>query len=194
MVETKDAGDTPNALPLGCFDIDETTVQLSDGSRHLFRAIDHYSKFVIVQMARHGGAAEAIEFLHMVVATSPFRIYRVLTPEAAPFASPDCPTEFTRVCKARRIEHGLIANPHSWTRERVTRMDRMIQDSATLGNESDFSELLRDFVHAYNYRRRLKALRGRTPYDVVCHAFTQEPDRFLRDPHHELVGPEFRPG
>jgi hypothetical protein len=36
---------------------------------------------------------------------------------------------------------------------------------------------LRDFVDAYNFARRLKTLKGLTPYEFVCKAWTSEPKR-----------------
>ena len=35
---------------------------------------------------------------------------------------------------------------------------------------------LRDFVDAYNFARRLKTLKGMTPYEFVCKAWTSSPN------------------
>jgi hypothetical protein len=57
------------------------------------------------------------------------------------------------------------------------------------------SDRLRDgapdsiFVAAYNFARRLKTLRGLTPYEAICRAWTDEPSRFIHDPHHQISGP-----
>ncbi len=40
------------------------------------------------------------------------------------------------------------------------------------------------FVDASNHARRLKTLRGLTPYEFVCQTWTKEPDRFRLDPAH----------
>ena len=48
---------------------------------------------------------------------------------------------------------------------------------------------LHDFINAYNYGRRLKMLRGLTPYEFICKCWTNEPDRFRLDPHHQMPGP-----
>ena len=37
---------------------------------------------------------------------------------------------------------------------------------------------LTDFVAAYNFARRLKILKGLTPYEYVCKFWTREPQRF----------------
>jgi Integrase core domain len=41
---------------------------------------------------------------------------------------------------------------------------------------------LRDFVDAYNFARRLKTLRGLTPYEFICKAWTSERHRFTISP------------
>ena len=48
---------------------------------------------------------------------------------------------------------------------------------------------LGDFVAAYNFARRLKTLRGLTPYEAICKAWTDQPARFISNPHHQLPGP-----
>ena len=41
---------------------------------------------------------------------------------------------------------------------------------------------LRDFVDAYNFARRLKTLRGLTPYEFICKAWTSEPRKIQYQP------------
>ncbi len=51
-----------------------------------------------------------------------------------------------------------------------------------------FEAHLADFVAAYNFGRRLKALRGLTPYEFVCKCWTSEPERFTLNPIHQMPG------
>lgn len=46
---------------------------------------------------------------------------------------------------------------------------------------------LADFVSAYNFGRRLKTLKGLTPFEFICKCWT-EPDRFIYDPTHQFPG------
>jgi transposase InsO family protein len=48
---------------------------------------------------------------------------------------------------------------------------------------------LAEFVAAYNFARRLKTLRGLTPSEFICKAWTQEPERFTLNPLHQTPGP-----
>ncbi|HWJ70988.1 MAG TPA: IS481 family transposase, partial [Sphingobium sp.] len=45
------------------------------------------------------------------------------------------------------------------------------------------------FVAAYNFARRLKTLHGLTPYEAICKAWTDQPKRFISNPHHQSPGP-----
>jgi transposase InsO family protein len=47
---------------------------------------------------------------------------------------------------------------------------------------------LQSFVAAYNFGRRLKTLKGLTPYEFICKRWTFEPERFIVDPIHQMPG------
>lgn len=44
------------------------------------------------------------------------------------------------------------------------------------------------FVAAYKFAKHLKALRWRTPFEAVCHAWTNEPSVFKINPRHLIAG------
>ena len=45
------------------------------------------------------------------------------------------------------------------------------------------------FVTAYNFAKHLKALKWRTPYQVICGAWTKVTTIFKINPHHLIPGP-----
>ena len=47
---------------------------------------------------------------------------------------------------------------------------------------------LASFVAAYNFARRLKTLKGLTPYEAICKAWATQPDRFTSNPLHQMPG------
>jgi hypothetical protein len=47
---------------------------------------------------------------------------------------------------------------------------------------------LADFVSAYNFAKRLKTLKGLTPYEYICKAWTKEPERFTLNPLQQMPG------
>jgi len=44
------------------------------------------------------------------------------------------------------------------------------------------------FISAYNFARRLKTLKGLTPYEYICKIWTSEPNRFTLNPIHQMPG------
>jgi hypothetical protein len=74
----------------------------------------------------------------------------------------------------------------------VERMNRTIKDATVkryfYETHDQLRVYLRDFVDAYNFARRLKTLRGLTPYEFVCKAWTSEPQRFKLNPLQQTPG------
>ena len=72
-------------------------------------------------------------------------------------------------------------------------MNRTIKDATVKRYHYDTHDQLRVhlqlFVDASNHARRLKTLRGLTPYEFVFQIWTKEPDRFRLDPSHHIPGP-----
>ncbi|KOX43572.1 integrase [Streptomyces purpurogeneiscleroticus] len=75
----------------------------------------------------------------------------------------------------------------------VERMNRTIKDATVkryhYTGHDELRHHLQLFVDAYNYGRRLKTLRGLTPYEFICQTWTKEPKRFRFDPSHHMPGP-----
>src|ERR1700722_4784493 len=74
----------------------------------------------------------------------------------------------------------------------VERMNRTIKEATVKRFYYDNHEHLRrhlgDFVAAYNFGRRLKTLKGLTPYEFICKIWTKEPERFNLNPTHQMPG------
>ena len=100
---------------------------------------------------------------------------------------------FEGACVDLDIEHRLTKSRHPWTNGRVERMNRTIKEATVKRFHCDSHDQLRqhlaDFVAAYNFARRVKTLRGLTPYEAICKAWTDDPSRFTNDPHHQTPGP-----
>ena len=189
-----DRADDRAAPPIGCILIDRSEVRSADGAHYMFNAMDAASKFVFVWMGTEGGPTEAVAFLARLAANLPFRMERVLTLATPPFVNEaDEGAGFARACRERAIEHALTSTPHPWSSGRGARMERTIRESVTFASEAYLARLLQDFVHAYNFRRRLKTLRGQTPHDFICDVWRREPHRFWRDPRHPMLGLEIVP-
>ncbi|MFC0389713.1 integrase core domain-containing protein, partial [Muricoccus vinaceus] len=100
---------------------------------------------------------------------------------------------FEFACAELNVEHRLTKPRHPWTNGQVERMNRTIKDATVrrfhYESHNQLRQHLADFIAAYNFARRLKTLRGLTPYEAICKAWTEEPSRFIHDPHHQIPGP-----
>jgi transposase InsO family protein len=200
-------GDKPakkkfKAYPIGFFHIDIAEVQTAEGKLYLFVAIDRTSKFAFVQLAEKATRVTASAFLVALVEAVPYKIHTVLTDNGIQFRYPpryaDGPTAthighmFGMRCQENGIEHRFTKINHPWTNGQVERMNRTIKEATVKRYHYDDHEQLRrhlaDFVCAYNFGRRLKTLKGLTPYEFVCKCWTSEPERFTIDPLQQMPG------
>lgn len=99
---------------------------------------------------------------------------------------------FGRVCRENEIDHRLTKIKHPWTNGQVERMNRTTKEATVqryyYESHDQFRQHLADFVNAYNFARRLKALRGLTPYEFICKCWTNQPERFKFNPLHQMAG------
>jgi Integrase core domain len=65
-------------------------------------------------------------------------------------------------------------------------MNRTIKEATVQRFYYESHEQLRghlaDFVAAYNFGRRLKTLKGLTPFEYICRCWTSQPERFRLNP------------
>jgi transposase InsO family protein len=195
-------GDKPlkakfKSYPIGYFHIDIAEVQTAEGKLRLFVAIDRTSKYAFTRLVQSAGKMEAAEFLRDLIEVVPYRIHTVLTDNGVQFTPRkqdiwDSQHIFDRVCDEHEIEHRLTKVKHPWTNGQVERMNRTIKEATVKRFHYDDHEQLRQhldsFVSAYNFGRRLKTLRGLTPFEFICKQWTKEPDRFRFNPLHQMPG------
>jgi hypothetical protein len=102
------------------------------------------------------------------------------------------PRIFDRGCIANDIKHRLTKLYHPWTNGQVERMNRTIKNAAAEVYHYDDWESLKAqvwaFVTTYNFAKRLKALRWRTPYQAICETWTKDRSIFKIDPCNLIPG------
>jgi hypothetical protein len=177
---------------------------------YLFVGIDRTTKFAFTQIVEKAGKMAAAQFLRDLIATVPYRLHTVLTDRAigmplvrktmargVQFTNQSCDASaferiFDRVCREHEIEHRLTKVKHPWTNGQVERMNPTIKEATVKRFHYDDHNQLRihlaDFIVAYNFARRLKTLGGLTPYEYICKIWTSEPDRFILNPIHQILG------
>jgi transposase InsO family protein len=200
-------GDKPakkkfKTYPIGYFHIDIAEVRTAEGKLYLYVAIDRTSKFAFVQLVRKTGRTSASTFLVALIEAVPYKIHTVLTDNGIQFTFPpryaDGPTAryvthmFDMRCHENGIEHRLTKIKHPWTNGQVERMNRTIKEATVKRYHYDSHQQLEahleNFVTAYNFARRLKTLKGLTPYEYICKIWTTEPERFRLNPIHQMPG------
>ena len=200
-------GDKPDkkkfkSYPIGYFHIDIAEVRTAEGKLYLYVAIDRTSKFAFVQLVKKTGRTSASAFLMALIKAVPYKIHIVLTDNGIQFTFPPryatgstarhMTHMFDLRCHENGIEHRLTKIKHPWTNGQVERMNRTIKEATVKRYHYDSHRQLQshltDFISAYNYGRRLKTLKGLTPYEYICKIWTNEPKRFTLDPIHQMPG------
>ncbi|WP_296268233.1 IS481 family transposase [Pseudomonas sp. UBA6562] len=188
---------------MGYLHIDSSELRLETGKQHLFVAVDRVTKFTCAAFFNAATKRNGAEFLRQVVQAFPYKIHTVLTDNDAAFTEQaryrNGATNrfgghiFDRVCYDHGIKHRLTKAYHPWTNGQVERMNRTIKDATIKAfHYPDFAALkahVLAFITAYNFAKHLKALRWRTPFKVICEAWTINPERFTTNPHHLIPGP-----
>ncbi|MFM9974232.1 MAG: IS481 family transposase [Beijerinckiaceae bacterium] len=209
-------GDKPDKkkfrpYPIGYFHVDIAEVQTAEGKLYLLVGIDRTSKFAYVELHQKATRAIAGDFLRHLIAAVPYKIHTVLTDNGTHFttpgntgsAAPDIKAAldagepvwahaFEYACAKNIIDHRLTKPKHPWTNGQVERMNRTIKDATVkryhYDSHNQLIQHLGDFVRAYNFGRRLKTLKGLTPYEFICKCWTKEPERFTLNPIHQMPG------
>jgi len=197
--------------PIGYFHIDIAEVRTEEGRLYLFVAIDRTSKFAFTELHAKATRRVAADFLRALLEVVPYKIHTVLTDNGTHFTTPGNKSSAARdiklalqsgdafrahsfelACAQNDIDHRLTKPKHPWTNGQVERMNRTIKEATVKRFYYETHDQLRshltDFVGAYNFAKRLKTLKGLTPYEYICKTWTKEPERFTLDPLHQMPG------
>ena len=183
--------------PLGYFHMDIAEVRTEEGQRYLLVALGRTGKFAYAELHPQAIKTVAARFLRHLIAAVPDKIHTVLTDSGIQFTNRQRDQDafqpiFVRVCQEHGIEHRLTKTKHPWTKGQGERMNRPLQE-ATVKNyyyqpHQHLKEHLYAFLMADNFARRLKTLRGLTPYESICQCWPKEPARFTVNPCHHTLG------
>jgi hypothetical protein len=186
--------------PIGYFHIDLAEVRTEEGLLYLFVAIDRTSKYAYAELHERQTRTIAVDFLWRLIAAVPYAIHTILT------ILTDNGVQFThrkkdryafrhlfnRVCDQHAIEHRLTKPNHPWTNGQVERMNRTLKEATVKKYHYETHDQLKQHLHtflmAYNFAKRLKTLKGLTPYEHICKMWTTELKRFRVNPFHHTLG------
>lgn len=139
----------------------------------------------------------AADFLRNLIAAVPYKIHTILTDNGIQFTNRKSDQWawthiLDRVCHENETEHRLTKVKHPWTNGQVERMNRTIKDATVktyyYQSHDELKKHLHAFLMAYNFAKRLKALKGLTVYEYICKIWTTEPERFTINPTHHKAG------
>ena len=183
--------------PIGYFHIDIAEVRTAEGKLYLYVAIDRTSKFAYAELHKSQTKMIAAEFLRNLIKAVPYKINKVLTDNGIQFTNHDHHKNafthiFERVCNENKIEHRKTKIKHPRTSGQVERMNRTLKE-ATVNNfhyasHDQLKQHLHAYLMAYNFAKRLKAIKGNTPCQFILNQWTTHPEYFILNPNHFLTG------
>jgi len=186
---------------IGYFHVDIAEVRTARERVYLFVAIDRTSKLAVARIYRRATALVAAAFLKVLARAVPYRIHTVLTDNGIQFGdaggrrvSPrvkDHP--FARMCRRLGVEHRFTKPYHPWTNGQAERLVRTLKQATVRAfhydNVHELRRHIRDYLTAYNFAKQLKALRWRTPYEILEALWRTKPQLFHQPPDHLTLGP-----
>lgn len=140
---------------------------------------------------------EAAQFLRNLIKIVPYKIHTILTDNGIQFTNRKADKHawmhiFDRICHENNIEHRLTKISHPWTNGQVERMNRTLKEATVKRYYYDTHDKLKEhlyaFVNAYNFAKRLKTLKGLTPYEFIIKTFQSQQNRFIINPLHHNLG------
>lgn len=145
------------------------------------------------QQYKRGTRPISTEFLRHLIAAMPCQIHTILTDHGIQFASRSgdrdaFPLLFDQICAKHGIEHRSTKPNHPGTNGQVERMNRTLKKATVYrcyyAIHQQLCEHLKTFKKVYNFAKRLKALKGLTPFEYICQQWQQHPNSSSSDPSH----------
>ena len=137
-----------------------------------------------------------LKFLKEVIELFPYKIHQILTDNGAQFTyelllkhlRPKNFHPFDLLCKKHAIKHKLTKFRHPWTNSQVERINRTIKDATTKAYHYDsinqLEKHLQEFILVYNFAKRLKFLKFKTPFEFLAEKFKNNPTLFYQNLDH----------
>ncbi len=160
-------------------------------------AIDRTSKLAFAELQPQATQASAAGFLRRVLGQIPYKVQKLLTDNGIQFRTLPHHRHAGRhpvgqICDAWGIEQRFTKPAHPWANGQVERMNRTVKEATIkrfhYETTEQLNQHLQTFLAAYNHAKRLKRLKGLTPYEYICAEWRKSPATFIRDPTQHPVG------
>jgi transposase-like protein len=185
---------------IGYFHIDITEIRLGKPKLYLFVAIDRISKLAFAKLYLKQTVENSIDFLQKIIDDCPYKIHTILTDNGAQFTynflnrnlRPKNHHQFDIVCKKHFIRHKTIKFRHPWTNGQVEIFNKIIKNATTkvyhYDNIEQLEKHLQEFLLAYNFAKKLKSIKFKTPLEFLIEEYRIDASLFYRNPCHYLGG------
>jgi len=141
----------------------------------------------------------AKDFLTHLIEDFPFKIHTILTDNEAQFTyallAEDLRPKnkvhiFDETCENEGIRHKLTKFKLPWTKGQVEIFNRKIKDHKRYHYETveSLKKHLMALLLTYNFQRPLKALKFKSPYDIILENYKQNQERFCFNPIQNTMG------
>ena len=181
---------------LGHFYLDSADIRTGDGRANMFFAFDKTSKIAFARLYNTAQPENGPAFLEALVNALPYGVRSVLTGAGSQFTALQPPGgknarpveshPFARVCRARNILHEVLPPDQPWNIAQIGTVKNAApgrsKAHAHYPGHDDLREHFLAFFKTYNFDRRLKTLRGRTPFEFVCQRWMESPEQFHQTP------------
>lgn len=186
---------TIQADQIGHFYIDAADIRTGNGRANMIFAFDRMSKIAFARLYDRSYPANGAAFLDELISAVPYKIGSVLTGAGNQFIAPHRVQEgigeagslhsFDVACRSRKINHHLLPIDEPWGQIGAIKAPLPEASSSGVHYEShdDLQEHFLAFFETYNFDRRLKTLRGLTPFEFVCECWEEDPTHFHHNPH-----------
>jgi len=162
---------------------------------YCFLAIDRITKLVFLEVYSRKTQYEAADFLIKCLEFFPYRIHRILTDNGREFSLKRLRNRYGQakkealfdfICQWLEISHKTTKVKHPWTNGQAEVMIKIVKSQTVkIHHYQSPEETIKDlkrYQDTHNYYRKLKALSGKTPYEITCQWFEKKPEIFLRNP------------
>jgi transposase-like protein len=183
--------------PLGDCHLDIAAVRTEEGRLSLLVAIARTCTCAYAERQAEAHQMVVAECLRHVIAAGPDKIHTVLTEHGLQFTNRKrdqyaFQPSFDRLWHDYGIDHRLTKPNHPWSNGQVERMNRTLKEATVKKYSYQSHHHLKAhgqaFLMAYNFAKRLKTLKGLTPYEYICSFWQKEPERFDLNPHRHTLG------
>jgi len=186
---------------IGYVHIDISELYTKEGKAYMFVAIDRATKYVYVEIYERMTIDNACLFLRNLIKDCCFKITKILTDNGVQFTykllakhlQPKNKIHpFDEVCNEYNIEHRLTRFRHPWTNGQVEIMNKIIKSHTTkkyyYETLKELKQHILSFLMFYNFQKKLKSLKYKSPYDMILQIYNQDVSFFNENPTHKKVG------